>query len=238
MTTILSIEKTGIIKEIALKTFSEKELYKKAGYKNDSGFACVHQWTIENAVENAGVSQSSDTKIVISVYGKTSGRAGQENKYDFPPPIDNTLFFGTCLLVANVSSENNTCDSLKIAKWNTIYEALFGGFEDIGDEDSVISEDDIDSDVKRTKDGYVKDGFIVDDDSYDSDEDSDDYETDEEDEVPVIIKPAKKPAKSKKVKATVFDKIDTMILTPGAEGDNATAFLDCTSELVEEEYEE
>jgi len=234
MTTILSIEKTGIIKEITLKTFAENELYKKAGFKTDAGFKCIHQWTIEHAVSTA-----TTNKLVISVYGKTSGRAGQENKYDFPPPIDNTLFFGTCLLVANVSVENNTCDSLKIAKWNTIYEALFGGFEDIGDEDSVISEDDIDPDVKRTKDGYVKDGFIVDDDSYDSDEESDDYETEEEDEPPVIInKPAKKNLKSKKVKATVFDKIDTMILNPGAEGDNETAFLDCTSELVEEEYEE
>ena len=230
MTTILAIEKTGVVKELSLKSFSEKELYKKAGFKTDSGFKCIHQWTIETA--------ATTKKTVISVYGKLSGRAGQENKYDFPPPIDNTLFFGTCLLVANISIENNTCDSLTISKWNTIYEALFGGFEDIGDEDSEISEDDIDADVKRTKNGYVKDGFIVDDESYDSEAESDEYETEEEceDDVEVIptVKLTKKNIKSKKVKATVFDKIDTMLLPAEIE----PTFLDCTSELVEEEYDE
>lgn len=231
MTTIIAIEKTGVIKEISLKSFSEKELYKKAGFKTDTGFKCIHQWTIET---------DGSSKMVLSVYGKLSGRAGQENKYDFPPPIDNTLFFGTCLIVANISIENNTCDSLTISKWNTIYEALFGGFEDIGDEDSEISEDDIDPDVKRTKNGYVKDGFIVDDESYDSEAESDEYETEDEGEdeaeVEVIptVKLAKKNIKSKKVKATVFDKIDTMILPPQTE----PTFLDCTSELVEEEYDE
>ena len=230
MTTILAIEKTGVVKELLLKSFSEKELYKKAGFKTDSGFKCIHQWTIETA--------ATTKKTVISVYGKLSGRAGQENKYDFPPPIDNTLFFGTCLLVANISIDANTCDSLTISKWNTIYEALFGGFEDIRDEDSEISEDDIDADVKRTKNGYVKDGFIVDDESYDSEAESDEYETEEEceDEVEVIptVKLTKKNIKSKKVKATVFDKIDTMLLPAEIE----PTFLDCTSELVEEEYDE
>lgn len=39
-------------------------------------------------------------KYTVDLYGKTEGKANTENKYDFPPPVDNTLFFWlvcTCL---------------------------------------------------------------------------------------------------------------------------------------------
>jgi hypothetical protein len=225
MPSILVVEKTGVIKEVSLKAFSQEELYKKAGFKNADDFKSVHSWTME-------IDGKSTT---ISLYGKTTGRAGQENKYDFPPPVDTILFFGSCVLVANVSPDGKTCDDLSSDRWEAIYEALFGGFEDIGDE-SEESEDDVDSDIPRTKDGYVKDGFIVDDDDdedYESDED--DYETEEDEPQPKIAKvkgskQPKTPAKKKSV--TVFDKIDTMV-SP----EDMNTFLDCSSELVEEEYD-
>jgi hypothetical protein len=225
MPSILVVEKTGVIKEVSLKSFSQEELYKKAGFKNADDFKSVHSWTME-----------IDGKVTtISLYGKSSGRAGQENKYDFPPPVDTILFFGSCVLVANISEDGKTCDDLNTERWEAIYEALFGGFEDIGDE-SEESEDDVDSDVPRTKDGYVKDGFIVDDDDdedYESEEDS--YETEEDEPQPKAVKvkgskQQKTPAKKKGT--TVFDKIDTMIST-----EDMNTFLDCSSELVEEEYE-
>lgn len=229
MPTILVVEKTGVIKEVSLKSFSEEELYKKAGFKNADNFKSVHSWTME-------IDGKSTT---ISLYGKSSGRAGQENKYDFPPPVDTVLFFGSCVLVANVSLDEKTCGDLNTDRWEAIYEALFGGFEDIGDE-SEESEDDIDSDVPRTKDGYVKDGFIVDDDD-EFDEDDDDFES-EEDEAeaeadlePVIkkkVKTVKQPKTPSKKKTTVFDKIDTMMSQ-----EDMNTFLDCSCELVEEEYE-
>jgi hypothetical protein len=230
MPTILVVEKTGVIKEVSLKSFSQEELYKKAGFKNADNFKSVHSWTME-------IDGKSTT---ISLYGKTNGRAGQENKYDFPPPVDTVLFFGSCVLVANISLDGKKCDDLNTDRWEAIYEALFGGFEDIGDE-SEESEDDVDSDVPRTKDGYVKDGFIVDDDDeFDEDDDEDtEFESEEEDaEVemePVIKKKVKTVKQSKtpsKKKTTVFDKIDTMMSQ-----EDMNTFLDCSSELVEEEYE-
>jgi len=225
MPSILVIEKTGVIKEISLKFFSQEELYKKAGFKTADNFKSVHSWTME-------IDGKSTT---ISLYGKSTGRAGQENKYDFPPPVDTILFFGSCVLVANVSLDGKTCEDLSTDRWEAIYEALFGGFEDIGD-DSEESEDDVDSDVPRTKDGYVKDGFIVDnddDDDYESEED--DYETEEDEPQPKVkaSKSVKQPKTSaKKKNATVFDKIDTMVCP-----EDMNTFLDCSSELVEEEYE-
>jgi len=225
MPSILVVEKTGVIKEVSLKSFSQEELYKKAGFKTADDFKSVHSWTME-------IDGKSTT---ISLYGKTTGRAGQENKYDFPPPVDTILFFGSCVLVANVSPDGTTCDDLTSDRWEAIYEALFGGFEDIGEE-SEESEDDVDSDVPRTKDGYVKDGFVVDeddDDDYESEED--DYESEEDEPQPKAkkVKPAKQskaPAKKKNV--TVFDKIDTLV-SP----EDMNTFLDCSSELVEEEYD-
>jgi hypothetical protein len=225
MPSILVVEKTGVIKEVSLKSFSQEELYKKAGFKTADDFKSVHSWTME----------IDGKATTISLYGKSSGRAGQENKYDFPPPVDTILFFGSCVLVANVSQDGKTCDDLNTERWEAIYEALFGGFEDIGDE-SEESEDDVDSDVPRTKDGYVKDGFIVDDDDdeeYESEED--DYETEEDEPQPKVVKVkgSKEPkTPSKKKNTTVFDKIDTMV-SP----EDMNTFLDCSSELVEEEYE-
>lgn len=221
-TKILIVEKTGVIKESTVKSFVEADLYKKAGLKSAEGFERVHEWTLDGET--------------VVLYGKSCGRAGQENKYDFPPPVDKVLFFGACILTSSKGSLNK-------GRWEEIYEELFGGFEDIGDEDSEESEEeDEDDDLPKTKSGYVKDGFIVDDDEdEDEEEEEDDDEEEEEDDVgedeeePVVVKvKAKKPTKKgkKNAKQTVFAKIDT---------DTNTAenlFLDCTSELEEEAYEE
>ena len=220
MPTILIVEKTGVIKESNIKSWVEADLYKKAGFKSPEHFAKAHEWTIDGTT--------------VALYGKTNGKAGQENKYDFPPPVDTTLFFGSCILTVAEGS-------LKVAKWDTIYEKLFGGFEDVGSEDSDESEDDDNElDLPRTKEGYVKDDFIVDDeDDDDEDDDEDDEEEDldneaEEEEKVVVKKKIQKPKskpKAKSKKMTVFEKIDTDL------SDIENTLL-CTDELEEELYEE
>ena len=218
---ILIVEKTGVIKELMVKVFDEADLFKKAGFKSAEGFERRGGWTMSNGV-------------VVSLYGKITGRAGQENKYDFPPPMDKTLFFGSCVLIA----EEN---SLKKSELEGYYEELFGGFEDIGDEDSTESEDEDDEDdaLPKTKSGYAKDGFIVDDDDDEDEDDDGDEETDDEEEDEQVLVTKKnvkknKPVKEKPIrkgKPTVFEKIET----DSAPEENL--FLDCTSELVEETYE-
>jgi hypothetical protein len=230
--TILIVDKIGTIKESAVKTYDEAELYKKAGFKTPEDFKLRSQWNLED-VNNKSYS--------ISVFGKVTGRANQENKYDFPPPIDTVLFFGNCIIVNKDSS--GTAISIKEDEWESVYEYLFGGFDDLGDKDSDDEEeDDEDDDLPRTKQGYVKDDFVVDDDDLDDDdyddeeeEEEDDDEDDEEDFKP---KPkrgkakasakAKAPSKKKggKDPENIFTKIT----------DNQDNYLDCTSELCEEEY--
>jgi hypothetical protein len=138
------------------------------------------------------------------------------------------LFFGNCVIVKKLESNSNEVVDLSESAWNEIYETLYGGFEDLGDEDS--EEDDEDDDIPMTKTGYAKDGFVVDDDEDVDDDDDEDIDDDEEEEIPVKPK-SKRVSKSKKTTAikSVFDlkPIENVVIEN---------YLDCTSELVEEEY--
>ena len=114
--------------------------------------------------------EMGDAKIVL--YGKTGneGVAGQENKYEFPPPFDKELFFGKCFLVKySVKDLKPLC--LTVNEWNEIYNKMYGGFEELTDVDEEDARE-IEEEkqllntptIEFTKEGYVKDGMIVDDD--------------------------------------------------------------------------
>jgi len=62
----------------------------------------------------------------IHLYAKKRGRAGTENKYEFPPPMDTKLWFGKCLLM-------NPDGDLTVDMWRTFYESVMQ-FEDLGTE--------------------------------------------------------------------------------------------------------
>jgi hypothetical protein len=164
---IVIVEKSSSLKETSIKELNEDELYKKAGLKNATNFKLVHTFNISNLT---GI---NNTINEILIYGKTSGKAGQENKYEFPPPIDNVLFFGNCILL---KTANKKLESLSVEEWNLIYNKLYGGFENLKDSElndeieEAISEQlelqKIQLENKNaifTKEGYLVDDFIVDD---------------------------------------------------------------------------
>jgi hypothetical protein len=170
---IVIVERTGTLKSLAIKDFKEEELFKKCGFKKADGFNKQTEWNVK----------MDGNKYTIRAYAKDDGRANSENKYDFPPPIDTKLFFGSCALVAltpNDKGEKSFCD-LSLILWNKIYEKLFGGFEDLA---TTAAEDEAEEDElanvpkeKKTKQGYLKDGFVVD----SSETDESEYETEDED---------------------------------------------------------
>jgi hypothetical protein len=53
---------------------------------------------------------------------------------------------------------------LTIPEWEKIYEELMGGFEDIDSESEVSADETEGTLMAMTKEGYVKDGFVVSDD--------------------------------------------------------------------------
>lgn len=174
MASIIVIEKNGNLKEVVC---NEKDIYKKCGFTKENNFLKHHTWEV----------QINNTLYKIAFYGKKEGRANNENKYDLPPPIDNELFFGKCALV-RINTDNEIGD-ITINIWNKIYEKLFGGFENlddmaIEDEEEEDELEDIPSSMK-TKDGYLKDNFVVDENEdiendNDNDVDLDEEEFDEE----------------------------------------------------------
>jgi hypothetical protein len=176
---IIIVERLGSLKLLSIKDFKLEELYKKCGFKKSEDFNKQTEWSVK----------INGTKYMVQVYAKADGRANSENKYDFPPPIDSKLFYGSCALVGYVKNNDGTktLTNLTIQLWNKIYEKLFGGFEDLV---ATAKEDEEEEDElanvpkeKKTKDGYLKDGFVVD--SSDTEDDfpelSDDEDVDDAD---------------------------------------------------------
>lgn len=166
-----------MIQQKNVKKFVEEDLYKKCNFRKNDNFDKRHTYSYNT--------------FNYTVYGKDKGKANTENKYELPPPLDNTLFFGTIAIVKY--TKDNKVLSITKEEWNEVYNYLMGGFDDIG----TNSDDDYESDElenvskeKLTKDGYLKDDFIVDDEtndtvtdkysdetSYNQDEDEDEYDS-------------------------------------------------------------
>ena len=155
---IIIVERLGSLKTLSIKDFKLEDLYKKCGFKKAEDFKKQTEWNVKY----------DGKKYWIQVFSKTDGRANSENKYDFPPPIDTTLFYGSCAIVCQIKKDdgNKVYANLSIPLWNKIYEKLFGGFEDLAatakeDEDEEDELENIPKE-KKTKHGYLKDGFVVD----------------------------------------------------------------------------
>ena len=172
MVKIIIVEKTAKLKELNVRNLKEDEVFKKCGYKTNAGFEERACWSVKIEGE----------KHVIKCYAKDEGRANMENKYDLPPPVDTKLYFGNIALV-KMDPDDNSFEDLTVDLWEKVYEKLFGGFEDLAataaeDENEVDELENVPKEMK-TKNGYLKDGFVVD---SNSDEDEDEDEDDDEDE--------------------------------------------------------
>ena len=155
---IIIVERLGSLKLLSIKDFKQEELYKKCGFKKSENFNKQTEWNIKY----------NGKKYCIEVFAKIEGRANSENKYDFPPPIDTKLFYGSCAIVGQIKKNDNSkvYINMSLEIWTKIYEKLFGGFEDLSSTalEDEEEEDELDNipKEKKTKQGYLKDGFVVD----------------------------------------------------------------------------
>ena len=168
MVKVVFVSKDASLNEKSVKNLDLKTLHVKCNVKEDS-FGKRHTWKVKGAY--------------YSVYAKDTGRHSSENKYDLPPPVDEELYFNIMAILKH-SDEKITNDNvvdLTKEEWEKTYEQLFGGFENLDDtsgEMSVDEEEENLSESEKTKQGYKKDGFVVDDD----DEDDEDYVPDEDED--------------------------------------------------------
>lgn len=222
MTSIILVESNGTLKQSKVKDVTFDNLYKKCGFRVAEHFAKRTTWNVPIGEDTAS----------IELWSKNDGKAGSENKYDFPPPIDTALYFGTCVLIR--VDETESIVNLSTEVWNKAYEFLFGGFDDL-DEEEEPSEDELENipQSMKTKHGYLKDGFVIDapedaaeedeDDEPDFDEDDDYGDGDDDDNIVVnLAKPS-----SKKQSSTLLAHKEEEEDEDDLEG----------SELEEEDYE-
>ena len=157
-TRLVIVERTGELSEVVVNKFRNSDLYKKCNFRKPENFKKRTTWVRTVAGE----------KFVVDLYSRDFGKANQENKYDFPPPIDTELYFGNCILVRRANKGDEDALSMTVSEWNVLYEALFGGFEDLSataDEDA----NEVDElagipEEAKTENGYLKDGFVIEDD--------------------------------------------------------------------------
>lgn len=156
---IIIVDKGASLKTLTVKDYKEEDLYKKCGFKKADDFTLQVEWPLK----------LDGQKYSIAMYGKLNGKANMENKYDFPPPVDKQLYFGSCALVGMIrdDSNNKSLINLTIELWNKIYEKLFGGFEDLNltcveDDEEEDELENVPKHMKTKKGGYLKDGFVVD----------------------------------------------------------------------------
>ena len=167
MVKVLLIDKVENKKLTSMKNFSLENIYKKCNFRNDLNFKKRWTWKIKD-------------NVYISLFSKDKGRSNNINKFDLPPPIDKPLYYGSMVVVKHNEQmlTNENAVSITLEEWETFYEKLFGGFEDLNDEDSYSDEEEIPEHLK-TKEGYSKeDGFIVSDDDEDEDYNPDDEDDD------------------------------------------------------------
>ena len=169
---IIIVETLGSLKLLAIKDFKEEELYKKCGFKKAEDFVKQTEWKVK----------CEGKKYGILVFAKSVGRPNS------PPPIDTKIFFGSCAIVASIINDDGkkVLTNLSIPLWIKIYEKLFGGFEDLS---ATAKEDEEEEDElatvpkeKKTKQGYLKDGFVVDSSDTEENETASSSEDEEEDE--------------------------------------------------------
>lgn len=204
--TFVVVEKTGSLKEVSVKEITVEEMYKKCGFRKGDDYECRTTW--ENVVVGTH-------KHTIQLWARSEGKANTENKYDFPPPVDTTLFFGNCALV---QIKNGKYVNLTKDLWLKIYETLFGGFEDVDNEKDEEEADELENIKKemKTKNGeYLKDGFVV-----DSDETEEEVSCDVDEEEEELLELEEEDADEEQI---------------DLEDDDLE--LSCGSELEEEEYE-
>lgn len=143
MVTVVCIGRDCSIKQANHKSGKNEDLFRRAGLRVGTAFDKRAEWP--------------GGSFTIEVWAKNKGRAGSENKYDMPPPIDTDLLFGTCVVTAR--GPDGALVDMSHAEWTAAYDRLMGGFEDVGS-DSVESVEDI---VGRAENGYELDDFVVED---------------------------------------------------------------------------
>jgi hypothetical protein len=146
---------------------------------------------------------------MIHLYAYKTGKAGTENKHELPPPHDSVLLFGEAIIFATVGTKFASFSDTEYKKW---YAAAFGGFEDLGDEDTD-SEGEEGEDEEEVEEAAEEEEAVEDESESESEEEI--VESEEEEEVvrKPVVKLAAKPKRNLK-KLPAWVSADELVAEP------------------------
>ncbi len=177
--------------ELTTILFSAKGDIKKAKLPLTAGTLSIDaiQTYMKKKTAPEQLGKYTHESLILYLFGFKDGKAGTENKYEFPPPYDSLLPFGDVILIA--AAAPNTFENpapYTEAQWESFYEQAMGGFDSLGSEEEDAAteadedEEEIDAVPSDNEDGEEE----VIDDPPESEE--------EEEEKPVRAEPKKKKA--------------------------------------------
>ena len=105
MTQFLKIEKNGDIKNSKISDINE--LYKKCGFRKNTGFEKITNW--EKNIDG--------NNINIELWGRTSGKNNFKNNYTFPESFNKSIY-GNCSLI---HKQNDKIIDLSEELWNKMH---------------------------------------------------------------------------------------------------------------------
>lgn len=130
MTSIVVIEKTGTTKNQMVRSLSREVIYKKCGFKTNREFKCIHSWSINH-----------NNVYTIELWASTFCKLGQENSFQWPPPLNKNVYYGNMGLVA--FNEKDEIIDFNVETWNILYTDLYKvdqGFKPKTFQDAVCNE--------------------------------------------------------------------------------------------------
>ena len=160
MKSAIIVSKLGVPEEIQIEECFLKNISNNIKFKGK--------------IENINTWHFND--LNISLYGYRSGKSGNENKFETPPPTENTLFFGDIIFI-NTTKQH--IQNLNMSDFTHFYNETMGGFEDIEDSETLSS-----NDTTNTEDSFIvnKQNTSTESDWTHSEEDDDDEDEDDEDD--------------------------------------------------------
>lgn len=159
MLSIVIIQKNEEIKTKKIRGFDIDTFWKKCGFASSTSFGCIHTFNMKD--------------YKISLFSKTEGKSNNVNKFELPPPVDKDLYYGNIVAVLHkdFDTENIPIGIINYTEtqWVKDYETLMGGFEELDDnsDSDETDENEMTSipEHMKTKEGYFKDNFVIDDNS-------------------------------------------------------------------------
>ena len=120
----------------------------------------------------------------LFLFGYLKGKAGQENKHEFPPPHDTILAFGDIILLASKDTKHwNQPISFTSDEYEAFYTKSFGGFDELDSDDDEEDEAEEDEEAAVEEDVACEDGEVIEEEESESEEECEEESDVEGDEV-------------------------------------------------------